>query len=271
MLQAPCEDLRITLLQGDPHWEAPQENRNYWEEKLKEIGPTDVVVFPEMFTTGFTMNAEKVAEPLPGPTLDWMHQWAEKLSASLVGSFPVKLQGRFYHRLFWVYPSGGYESYDKRHLFSPAGETKVYERGRKRLVLTYKSWRIAPFLCYDLRFPVFLRNLGQRYDLALFLANWPEKRREHWRLLLRARAVENQVFVVGVNRVGRDGRGITYSGDSAVVDPWGKLLFEESHYRVVKTVTLSHKALWTIREKFPVWQDEDSLEEIWTMEQKGEW
>lgn len=255
------QDLKVTIVQTDLFWEKPEQNRRALSEKLANIQEeTHLVILPEMFSTGFTMKPQGLAGSMEGETVKWMSEKAKELGYPLCGSVVIFEEENYYNRFLWASPKGELHQYDKRHLFRMAGEEKVYTAGEKRLIIEYRGWRIAPFICYDLRFPIFLRNLKKAYDLALFVANWPEKRSHHWKSLLMARAIENHCFVVGVNRVGRDGNGITYSGDSRAIDPMGKILWEKAHHQTMETVELKKKILEIHRENFPVWMDEDHQE-----------
>jgi len=254
------QDLKVTLVQTALQWEDREANLAHFDQILASLARWgDVLVLPEMFSTGFTMNPQRVADSPNGRTVQWMRDKAAAYSVDITGSVVIKDDGRFYNRMFWVRPDGNFDFYDKRHLFRMAGEHKVYSAGKTHLVVNCKGWKIAPFVCYDLRFPVWLRNYGNKYDLAIFVANWPERRSSHWRLLLRARAAENQAYVVGVNRIGTDGNDIYYRGDSAVLDPLGEPLFEHAHTATVKTVSLSAQRLQEYRQKFPVWKDGDTF------------
>ena len=216
------EPLRVTLVQPDPVWHAPAANRARLETHFVALAQqTDLIVLPEMFTTGFTMEAAAYAESMDGPTLAWLREWADRTGAVLTGSLIVEAGGAYYNRLVWMPPGGDYRTYDKRHCFTLAGEHEHYTAGRERVVVEYRGWRILPLICYDLRFPVWSRNRGD-YDLLLYVANWPAVRAPHWRSLLVARAIENQAYTVAVNRVGEDGQGHGYVGDSGIIDYGGK-------------------------------------------------
>ncbi len=213
--------------------------------------------WPRKAFTGKQKSAVELAEPMDGKTVQWLLEKSADLGAAIVGSAIIEHEGRFYNRLLWVTPGGKLHIYDKRHLFRMTGEDKVYSPGRDLLTVDLHGWRIRPFICYDLRFPCWTRNRGNDYDLAVFIANWPEKRISHWRTLLKARAIENQCYVVGVNRIGVDGAGLTYSGDSAVIDPLGKVMFELRHEPCVQHFTLSKSLLEKYRRDFPAWMDAD--------------
>jgi omega-amidase len=265
-------DLTVTLIQSDLHWENPGANLAMFEEKIWQItDPTDIIVLPEMFTTGFTMNAATFAEPMNLTTFKWMKQLAAQTGAVLVGSFVVKEGDQYYNRLLWMPPDGQYQVYDKRHLFRMAGEHLTYSAGTRRIIPEVKGWRICPLVCYDLRFPVWSRNQRitpaetdtpggpMQYDCLLYIANWPQPRNSAWNILLQARAIENLSYVVGVNRIKTDGKGIAYSGDSAVISPKGERLFYAGDQEIIQTVTLSKEDLLSLREKFPAYLDGDAF------------
>lgn len=251
------QDLTITLLQATLAWHDPAANRAHFGELVRKLpGPTDLVVLPEMFTTGFTMDVRSQAEPMSGPTLGWMAALARETNATLCGSLVIGESGHFYNRFVWMPPDGRHVHYDKRHLFRMAGEHEHFAAGRERLIVRIKDWRICPLVCYDLRFPVWSRG-ANAFDLLLYVANWPAARRSAWRSLLPARGVENQCYVAGVNRVGTDGKGIAYAGDSSVHDFLGEPLAELGDAPGHCTVTLDLAALHRYREKFPAWRDAD--------------
>lgn len=251
-------DLRVTLVQQPLAWQDAAANRATFQSLLAPLaGHTDLVVLPEMFTTGFTMAAEHLAETMDGPTVAWIREVARRLGAVVTGSVVVDDDG-FRNRLLWAAPDGELAWYDKRHLFRMAREHEHYAAGGTRVVLRVHGWRVLPLVCYDLRFPVWSRNRGD-YDLALYVANWPAARRHPWCTLLRARAIENLSYVVGVNRVGTDGQGIEYSGDSAAIDPLGQALADCGSTPGVTTVTLSADALAAHRQRFPAHLDADDF------------
>lgn len=256
--------LSITTIQSVLHWENKAANMLMFEEKIASIGQrTEVVVLPEMFTTGFSMKAKELAESMHGPTIDWMKRVSHMHRIILTGSFIAEEDGRYYNRLVWVMPNGETGHYDKRHLFAYAGEDKHYSAGNKRLIASVKGWRINLQVCYDLRFPVWARQQqgteGPEYDVLMYVANWPQRRSHAWKTLLCARAIENQCFVVGVNRVGTDGNDIYYSGNSLVIDPLGEVLYHMADEEDVFTITLEKDLLDESRSKFPFLKDADQF------------
>jgi predicted amidohydrolase len=252
-------NLRVSLVQTDLVWEDPSANCAQLEEKLAVLtGLSDVVILPEMFATGFSMTAAG-AEIGRGSTLQWMQVQANRLGSLLIGSLKVKNQASYYNRLYAVYPDGTYCSYDKRHLFRMGGEHEFYQSGDQQVIVAYKGWKLALFVCYDLRFPVWSRNIGLSYDAAIYVANWPAPRSNAWRTLLQARAIENLAFVVGVNRVGMDANDLAYAGDSLLVDFKGDLQLDLQADERILTSELSHEALTEFRAKFPAHLDADSF------------
>jgi predicted amidohydrolase len=252
------QDLTITLIQTQLDWENIPANIRRFDTRIDEIGQsTDLIILPEMFTTGFSMNATQLAEPMDGKTVGWLKKKAMEKKAVIAGSVMILERHLFYNRLVWARPDGSIGTYNKKHLFRFAGEEKVYTAGKDPFTAQLKGWKIRPFICYDLRFPVWTRNFNNGYDLAIYVANWPDKRSSHWRALLKARAIENQAYVAAVNRVGMDGNGFTYSGHSAVIDPRGELLFEKEHDGCTTTITLPRKSLDDYRNEFPAWLDAD--------------
>lgn len=255
------QDLRVTLVQSMLHWEIAAANRAMFGEKLTGLkGTTDLIVLPEMFTTGFSMRSTELAEDMNGPTVAWMREQAKALDAALYGSVIITEGGKYFNRGLFMKPDGQVTTYDKRHLFRFANETDHYSAGKERVVVEWRDWRILLQVCFDLRFPVFARNRGD-YDAILYVANWPEARRYPWSQLLIARAIENQVYVAGVNRVGMDGKGMHYTGDSVVIDPRGAIIGSvEPSQEGTATVALDWNALADFREKFPVAKDADDFE-----------
>ncbi|HNS11025.1 MAG TPA: amidohydrolase [Bacteroidia bacterium] len=255
-------DLTLSLVQSTLYWEAPEKNRNHLEEKILSIDqPTDLVILPEMFNTGFSMNAKDLAEPMNGVTMEWMHRLAEKTMAVITGSIIIKEENNYFNRLIWMLPNGSYNHYDKRHLFTLAQEEKTFSAGNHQWIMPLNGWLIFPLICYDLRFPVFSRrNKTLEYDLLIYVANWPERRKKAWNQLLIARAIENQCYVAGVNRVGIDGNEINYSGNSAIIDFKGDLLSElQPNVEMCSTVTLNKPELMKFRSQYPFGNDADNF------------
>ncbi len=252
-------DLRVALVQSMLHWEDAAANCAMFTEKFRALkGTTDMVVLPEMFTTGFSMRSAELAEPMDGPTVSWMKDQAKELDAAIYGSAIIVAEGKCFNRGLFVKPDGTVITYDKRHLFRMAEEFQHYTPGGQRVVVEWRGWRLLLQICYDLRFPVFSRNRGD-YDALLYVANWPEPRRYPWSQLLIARAIENQSYVIGVNRVGMDGKGHHYTGDSTTVDPRGDAdVMKASKEEVLHTV-LHREALDDFRAKFPVADDADDF------------
>jgi omega-amidase len=261
------QDLKITLIQSDLHWEDIEANLAMFEEKIWQIGKnaTDVIVLPEMFTTGFTMNAHKLAEHMNMRTFKWMKQMADQTGALILGSYIITVHERHYNRLLWMEPGGNFKTYDKRHLFRMANEHKTYSPGESLLISTWKGWRICPLVCYDLRFPVWSRNKWDHshrklsYDLAIYVANWPTTRIDAWDTLLKARAIENLSYVVGVNRLGQDGNEVEHNGHSAVISPKGDQIFINEGMETTRTMELSANALQAFRDRFPAFLDADDF------------
>src|SRR5688572_14258213 len=261
-------DLRVSLVQGETRWHDPAGNREYYGRLIAPLhGTTDLVILPEAFTSGFSNDAIGNAEGMDGPTVAWIGEQARKLDAAVMGSVQQRADEGVFNRLLFATPDGALHTYDKRHLFRYAREHERYAAGRDRLVLEWRGWRICPLVCYDLRFPVFSRNRfdverpGQLdYDLLVFVANWPSARSYPWKTLLRARAIENLSYVAAVNRVGTDGNGLHYAGDSAVIDFVGHAVSECADEEVVVTTTLLAAELAAHRERFPAMLDGDAFE-----------
>ena len=256
------EDLRIAAVQAALVWESPAANRAHLSARMAQISGADLVVLPEMFTTGFSMNAAHIAEAFHDEmeTLQWMRSEARVHQAVITGSVSVGVENHYYNRLLWVRPDGSYSSYDKRHLFSMAAEHEHYTPGIARTIEEVKGWKVLPLICYDLRFPELARNISigdaAAYDALIYVANWPQVRRHPWSALLVARAIENQAYTVGVNIVGTDGNGHEYSGDSVILDPRGELLTgAAAGAEQVVQATLSWRLLKEFRERFPVLKD----------------
>jgi omega-amidase len=251
-------DLTVTLVQTPLYWQDASANRRMLAEKFSRLeAPTDLIVLPEMFTTGFSMAAPQLAETMAGPTLSWLAGQAHKHQAVITGSLIIADQGHYYNRLIWMRPDGQYDYYDKRHLFRMAGEQHSYAAGQQRLIVELKGWRVCPLVCYDLRFPVWSRSQQQDYDLLVYVANWPEKRSLAWKTLLQARAIENLAYVAGVNRTGEDGKGIGYAGDSVVHAPNGQVLWHQSGKEACPTLLLARQVLADYRDSFPAHLDAD--------------
>lgn len=255
-------DLTVSFVQTALHWHDAAANRAAIGQQLAQLsGPTDLIVLPEMFTTGFSMEAQSQAETMTGPTVAWLREQAAAHDAVVTGSVIIEENNQYFNRLLWVRPDGGLRRYDKRHLFTLAGEQHTYTPGRARLVEDWRGWRICPLVCYDLRFPVWSRNQpGAPYDLLLYVANWPAVRRTAWTTLLRARAIENVACALGVNRLGQDGPGHDYAGDSALIDARGNYLVEAGDGAGVFTHTLRRDELEDFRAKFAALNDGDAFE-----------
>jgi predicted amidohydrolase len=251
--------LRVTLAQQPLTWKDPAANLQRLQLLLAPLaGTTDLVVLPETFTTGFSMDVEQLAEPVGGLTTQWLKRLSRDLNAAITGSVITEDNRRYYNRLFWATPSGELRHYDKRHLFRMGGEHEHFTAGRDVWSVEWRGFRVCPLVCYDLRFPVFSRRRpGLEYDVLIYVANWPAARAYPWRQLLRARAIENQAFVIGVNRVGPDGNGVEHSGDSAAIDFLGQPIDDLGPQAVVRTVELDLAALRAFREKFPAHLDAD--------------
>lgn len=252
-------DLTVGLLQSDLFWEDEKSNHIKFGEIISKKNKATLLVLPEMFSTGFSMSVKKLSQTMHGETVNWMKKMSSKYEVDLIGSAIIEESSNYYNRLLWVDSTGGINKYDKRHLFSFASEDKYYTAGTDKLVVNYKGWNIATFICYDLRFPVWSRNTEYMYDLAIYIANWPETRKEHWKSLLVARAIENQSYVMGVNRVGTDGNGLSYSGDSMLVDPLGNIIFLGSKVELYQEITLDKSTLLEIRKSFRFLPDADSF------------
>lgn len=274
--------LTVTTIQTSLHWEDKQANLAMFEEKINGIKDrTEIVILPEMFSTGFSMQPAKLAEPMDGATVHWMKKTAAAKRVVLCGSVIIEENEEYFNRLIWMLPNGQYGLYDKRHLFAYAGEHEQYSPGQKRLIASVKGWKINLQVCYDLRFPVWSRQqmkdsaddaedsslqlnnepgpLLPEYDLLIYVANWPERRNHAWKTLLQARAIENQCYTAGVNRVGEDGNGYYHSGDSMIVDPLGEVLYTKAHEEEVFTCTLEKEKLEAVRNKMPFLDDADAF------------
>jgi omega-amidase len=255
------DNLKITVYQGYLFWEKIDKNLQNIALRLSGIREkTDLIILPEMFNTGFTMNAVEMGEPMDGKTIRWMENVARQYNCVVTGSLIIAEKGKYYNRLIWMRPDGTYKHYDKRHLFGLGKEDDTYTAGKKKLIVELKGWKICPVICYDLRFPVWLRNVNQTYDLLIVVANWPERRSLAWRTLIPARAVENQCYVIGVNRVGHDGNEIYHSGDSTCIDPNGNVVYYKRDEEDVYTFTIQADEVALARRGFPFLKDADKFE-----------
>lgn len=257
-------NLIITLIQSDLFWEDKKKNLQMFEEKIKSISEkTEIIILPEMFSTGFSMQPQLFAEPINGTSIEWMKKMAATHKIILTGSLIFEEEGNYYNRLIWMLPNGDYGYYNKRHLFAFAGENEHYSPGNKRMITSVNGWKINLQVCYDLRFPVWSRQSvsegNHEYDMLLFVANWPERRSTAWKTLLQARAIENQCYVVGLNRIGNDGNNIYHSGNSMIIDPLGEILYQKEDEEDIFTTTLSKQHLMDCRNKFPFWKDADKF------------
>lgn len=263
--------MQVTLIQTHLFWEDREKNISHFDSLINSIKEkTDLIVLPEMFTTGFTMQPEKNAEPTDGPTLEWMKKKASEKKAVITGSVAVKEGINYFNRLYWVDPDGNVSVYNKRHLFRMAKEDQHYFPGHKKIITTLKDFKFLPLVCYDLRFPVWSRNTykktstescGAEYDVLLYVANWPEVRNFPWKQLLIARAIENQCFVIGVNRIGNDGNDFAHSGDSMVINPRGEIISKtKANEESVETITLDKTYLDDFRKIFPAGLDADAFQ-----------
>jgi omega-amidase len=256
--------ITFSLIQTDLSWENKTANLQMLEQKINSIGkPTQIVVLPEMFSTGFSMKPAELAEDMNGPSVEWMRRMATTHKVVVTGSLIIQEDGKYFNRMIWMLPNGHHGHYDKRHLFAYADEDKYYTPGTERMIASVNGWKIHLLVCYDLRFPVWSRQSPERgeaeYDVLLYVANWPERRSNAWRTLLKARAIENQCFVIGLNRVGRDGKDLYYRGDSMVVDAMGETLYEKADEEDVFTITLEKDQLTEVREKLPFLKDADAF------------
>ena len=251
--------LKITIIQSDLYWENPEANCAMFSKKIDDIKEeTHLIVLPEMFSTGFSMNASKHAEPSEGKTFQWMVSHAQKKNVAMVGSFIVQENNKFFNRLFFVYPDGSFKKYDKKHTFTYAKENEIYTEGSERHLVDYMGWRICPLICYDLRFPVWSRNTDD-YDVLVYVANWPKTRTVAWETLLRARAIENMAYCVGVNRVGVDGNDYEYIGHSAVYDVLGGKVSSSGFGEFTETVVLEKEHIQKNRKQYQFLMDRDTF------------
>ncbi|PZW43903.1 putative amidohydrolase [Mesonia algae] len=253
------ENLSVAIIQTKLKWEDIDENLFRLTEKLNQVSDTDLIILPEMFSTGFTMNAKLVAERESGKAVNWLIKMATSKKTAITGSLVIEENGNYYNRLFFVFPNGKYKTYDKKHLFTLAKEHEHYSAGSEKIIVNYKGFKICPLVCYDLRFPVWIRNV-EEYDLLIFVANWPNKRVKAWGALLKARSIENMCYTIGVNRVGLDGNDHLYSGHSAVYDALGeKISKENKETEFIEKVTLSLESVTKTRKDFGFLKDRDAF------------
>ena len=257
-------NLTISLIQTDLFWEDKPANLQMLEQKISsQEDKTEIIILPEMFSTGFSMRAAELAETMEGPSVAWMKRVAAEKKIILTGSLIIEENGQYFNRLIWMLPNGQFGQYDKRHCFSLAGEDKHYTPGDKRLIASVKGWKVNLCICYDLRFPVWSRQTktpdatSPEYDLLIYVANWPDRRIHAWKTLLPARAIENQCYVAGVNRIGHDGNNIAHSGFSMVADPLGEMVQMEPGKEGILTITIDRNMLDQTRQQIPFWKDAD--------------
>lgn len=253
------EKLNISIIQADLVWENPEANRLQFQNKIRSLKKeVDLFILPEMFTTGFTMHPENVSEKIDGETINWMQKLSKEVQAAICGSLIIKENNNYFNRFVFVEPHGKISTYNKRHTFTLAGEHKVYTAGKEKVIVEYKGWKICPLVCYDLRFPVWARNV-EDYDLLIYVANWPKPRISAWDTLLKARAIENMTYCIGVNRVGKDINGHQYTGHSVVLDGLGKPLTSISEDQQIEVVELNKNHIDTIRTKLKFLDDKDEF------------
>ncbi len=275
-------DLKITIIQSGLHWENKEDNLNMFSQKIAAINEsTDLIVLPEMFTTGFSMRPEMFAEQMNGQTVNWMAEKAREKKCVITGSFICEENGKYFNRLVWMNADGTFTKYDKRHLFRMSNEDNYYSAGKNKIIVELKGWKICPLICYDLRFPVWSRNqltIDSRqltnkkneskypqyeYDILVYVANWPERRSHAWKTLLMARAIENQSYVIGLNRIGDDGNKIEHSGDSVVINAKGEIISKiKPNEEYTETVVVNFDELENFRKNFPAILDADNFEII---------
>jgi omega-amidase len=259
--------LTISTIQTSLHWESKAANLDMLSEKIKSLRQkTELIILPEMFSTGFSMNAASLAEKMDGSSIEWMRSMSAENRVIITGSLIIEEDGNYYNRLVWMLPNGEMGHYDKRHLFAYSKEDQFYKAGQKRLICSVKGWKLNIQVCYDLRFPVWARQASRstsgqeaEYDILIYVANWPERRSHAWKTLLCARAIENQCYVIGVNRVGKDGNDIYYSGNSLVIDPLGEVLYHMADDEDIFTITLEKEKLDDVRGRFPFLKDGDGF------------
>lgn len=254
------KDLTLALCQADPLWHDSRGNLQAFTKRLAALEEVDLIILPEMFASGFTMDPGAVAQAMDGEAVTWMLQTARDKNAMLVGSLVIEDAGGYYNRMLWAHPDGSLQFYDKKHLFSFAGEHQHYQPGDKKLVVEFRGWRLAAFVCFDLRFPVWCRNdKDNPYDVAVFVASWPQVRAAHWNALLKARAIENQCYVAAVNRVGTDGNQVAYQGDSQVIDPLGQVECKAALQDRVLVWQLRRETVLRTRETFAFLREADNV------------
>ena len=246
----------VSLIQSDIIWEDKNSNLKKYQEQIDKIESTELIVLPEMFTTGFSMSPKDISEKMNGETIQWMKQNAHKMNSAICGSIIIEEDDKYFNRFIWINPDGSIHQYDKRHLFF--SESDNYTSGDSKVIIEYKGWKICPLICYDLRFPVWSRN-SEEYDLLIYVANWPSKRKFAWRSLLVARAIENQCYVIGVNRVGFDNSENFHSGETSIINALGELLYIKSHTEDVFTTDISKPELDKVRKQFPFLNDKDNF------------
>lgn len=255
------QNLKITVFQAYLFWE--NIDKNLQNITLRLSGgvreKTDLIVLPEMFNTGFTMKAEELAEEMDGKTMQWLVKTAKDYECVVTGTLIIKENGNYYNRMIWMLPTGEYQHYDKHHLFGLGDEDKNFKPGNKQVIVELKGWKIRLAICYDLRFPVWLRNKNEEYDILLLVASWPDKRSSHWRTLIHARAIENQTYVIGVNRVGHDGNQVYHSGHSMCIDPYGNTVYYKPEDEDLYTFSINYPDLEKIRRQFPFLKDSDNF------------
>jgi omega-amidase len=250
--------MEVAIIQSSLYWENPRQNRNYFDEKINTIN-SDLIVLPEMFTSGFTMNPVNVAETMQGETMMWLKSLAKAKKTAITGSLVIKENNNFYNRMVFVFPSGEIQFYDKKHLFTLAGEDKVYTSGSQKNIVAYLDWKICLQVCYDLRFPVFSRN-SEDYDLLIYVASWPKIRTNAWDALLKARAIENMCYAIGVNRIGEDNNGYQYIGHSQVIDFLGNYIVEPVESESILFAELNKEKMLQTRQKLGFLNDRDAFE-----------
>ena len=251
--------MKIALIQTSLIWENPIENRSHLAQKITGfMEDVDLIVLPEMFSSGFTMNPKAVAETMQGETIAWLQHLAKAKNCAVTGSLVIKENDKYYNRLIFIFPDGEIKKYDKKHLFTLAGEDKIYTAGKDKLIAEYKGFKICPLICYDLRFPVFSRNV-EDYDVLIYVANWPKTRVNAWDILLKARAVENMSYVIGVNRIGSDNNNLEYVGHTQAIDFLGNYLLEPQETDGVFIVDLDKNKMLETREKLPFLEDKDGF------------